>query len=157
MPKNQAAITCVSVLVCDDFFRDIATQKLAIWGTFNEVSAAVVPARHPRLCVLVTLTNGRGVRNIGISIERASDREAVIEIGGPMVFKSPLDIVEVGIVLQQLVFQTFGKYWVCVKENGEIRAQRPFLVRKLKKPKKQRGSGDERNDDQRPSGPSESA
>lgn len=145
MPKNQAPITCLSVLVCDDFFRDAATQKLAIWGTFNDIWAHAVPCRHLRLCVLATITNGRGTRNVGISIEKASTSAALVEMSGPMEFKSPLDIVEIAIAFQGLIFDEFGKYWVCVKEDGQVRVQRPFFVRKAKKPRKpkKRGNGND--------------
>jgi hypothetical protein len=135
------------------FFRDVKTKKLAIWGVFDAIGTDTVPAVHPSLCVLATLTNGRGVRNVGISIEKASDGVAVIEIGGPMQFQSPLDIVEFGIIFKNLTFLSFGKYWVSVKEDGRIIAQRPFFVRKVKKPKKQRGSSDGHGNDEGPTGP----
>jgi hypothetical protein len=139
MRKKQAQITCLSVLVCDDFFRDATTQKLAIWGTFNEIRAEATPCRHPRLCVVVTITSGRGVRNVGVAIETAStEKAALVEMAGPMEFKSPLDIVEIGLAFQNLIFPEFGKYFVCIKEDGTTLAQRPFHVKKLKKPRKPR-------------------
>src|SRR5688500_10813546 len=113
MPQNRAPITCVSVVVCDDGFRDQGSGKLALWGTFNSVSAPAVPCTHPRLCVFASITNGRGTRDVRISIERATDSEPVIQIAGPMRFTGPLEIVDISIVLNGVVFSEFGKYWVC--------------------------------------------
>jgi hypothetical protein len=145
MAKNSPSVTCVSIIICDDIFEDKGTNKKALWGTFNYVSSMEVPVTHPRMCLFVTITNGRGVRNIGVSIEKASSSEPIIEINGPMQFSSPLDIVDLSLSLHNLVFPEFGKYWVTVKDEGRILSQRSFTVKKLKKMKKRGGRDEQPN------------
>jgi hypothetical protein len=143
MARNQAPITCISVLVCDDAFRDMTTKKVALWGIFNEINTQSVPC-VVRLCIAATLTNGRGKRNVCVSIERASDNEPVVEISGPMEFKSPLDIVDMHIKIIGVKFNRFGKHWVSVKEDERVLSQRPFFVQKLgKKRRKDSGEADD--------------
>jgi hypothetical protein len=145
MARTVPPITCVSVIVCDDIFIDGTSHKKAIWGTFDSVFTKVVPAIHPKLSLFVTLTNGRGSRHISVGIERASNSEVIVEVGGPMEFQSPLQIVDVNLSFYRVVFPAFGKYWVTVKEDGRVLAQRPFMVMKVKRPKR-RGRQDEHSE-----------
>jgi hypothetical protein len=136
MPRNHPLLTCVSITICDDIFQDVTTKKYALWGTFNVIVSNAVPVVHPRISLFVTITNGRGTKNLGISIEKARTGESIVEMSGPMQFKSPLDIVDIPISLANVGFDEFGKYWVCVKDNGRPLAQRPFNVTKMKKNKR---------------------
>jgi hypothetical protein len=144
MAKNIALIQCVSLVICDDVIRDQVTNKAAIWGSFNEIYTRKLPAVHPRLCVFATLTSGRGTRNVGVAIEKANTGKALIELVGPMQFKSPLDLVDIVVVLQRMPIAEYGKYWVMVKEGGVTIGQRPFFVKKVKphRAKKKRGNHD---------------
>lgn len=120
--------TCLSVIVCDDIYRDEDTKKLAILGAFNTIQAQRFPARHERMNVLFTLTNGKGEYDLSLAIEHAESGEPIIEMKGPLVLESPLGISDFNVVMQGVIFPSAGKYWVCVKVNGQVIAQRPFLV-----------------------------
>jgi hypothetical protein len=134
-------ITCVSVIICDDIFKDQMSGKIAIWGSFNNIVTSKLPATHPRMSIFVTITNGRGQRNLAVCIENARTSESIVEISGPMQFRSPLDIIDLVIGLHRVNFSEYGKYWVAVKEDGRLLAQRPFMV--MKKPKKRKGKNDD--------------
>jgi hypothetical protein len=122
--------TCIAVVICDDIFTDKRSNKKAIWGTFNSITADRVPFIHPKLSVLVTLTNGRGTRDIRLAIDHEQSNETMMEIGGPMIFKDgPLQIVELALGFKGVPFTRFGKYWLSVKSGSQIIGQRPFFVR----------------------------
>jgi hypothetical protein len=142
MPNPVPPITCVSIIICDDIFRDEKSHKIALWGTFNSIFTPSVPFTHPRMSLFLTITNGRGAKDVAVCIENARTGESVFEVRGPMRFTSPLDIVDLNLELHSITFPRFGKYWVAVKEEERVVAQRPFNVVKLNKRKK-KGQSDE--------------
>ena len=122
---------CLSIIVCDDIYRDEETKKLVIVGTFNNIKAAEFPCRHGQLSVLFTLTNGRGAYDLALGIEHAESGCALIEMRGPLTLEDPLQIADFNVKLAGVEFPAPGKYWVCVRINGELVRQRPFLVRRV--------------------------
>lgn len=129
MKPNPEKLTCISIIVCDEVYRDEATKKLVIIGTFNEIIAPAVPCQHPRMTVLFTLTNARGEYDLSLTIEHEKSGHQVIGFSGPMKVDEPLRISDINIELRDLVFPEVGKYWVIVKADGEIIQERPLGVR----------------------------
>lgn len=130
MERNPEKLTCVSMVICDDIYRDEHTKKLIIVGAFNNISAPSMPCRHPRMHVLLTLTNGQGKYDVSLSIEHEETGHKVIEIRGPLKIENPLSIQDMNVILQDVGFQQEGKYWVVLRADEEIIQQRPFTVSK---------------------------
>ncbi len=131
MSKAPEQPECLSVIVCDEIFRDEQSKKLIIVGTFNVIRALGMPTTHPRLSVLFTLTNGRGTYDLCLRIESAATGVPVAEVRGPLKLDDPLQIADFHIELASLVFPEAGKYWVCVIVDGETIRQRPFVVEQI--------------------------
>jgi len=128
MTANPEKLTCISVVVCDEVYRDERTKKLIAVGLFNNIVAGSVPCKHQRITVLFSLTNGRGDYNLRLAIEHEGTGSKVAEITGPFKAKDPLTIADMHVVLDGTVFPEKGKYWVTVSADGEILQQRPFWV-----------------------------
>jgi hypothetical protein len=122
---------CLSVIICDDIYRDEDTKKLIIVGTFNTIHPHRFPWTHPKMCVLFTLTNGRGEYRMSLSVEHARSGVEIARISGPLKMTQPLAISDFNVVFQNLPFTTDGKYWVSVKVDDTIIMQRPFVVMAL--------------------------
>jgi len=122
-------LTCVSILVCDDVYRDEQTKKLVIVGTFNQITTASFPCMHPKMSVLFTLTNGNGTYDVALAIEHEESATMIAELKGPLQVTDPLAINDVIVQFVGAVFPKAGKYWVVLKANGEIIGQRPFMVK----------------------------
>lgn len=129
MSRNPEKLTCVSIIVCDDVYRDERTKRLIIVGTFSRITTAALPCRHQRMVVLFTLTNGRGRYELSLGIEHEQTGQVIVEVNGPLQQENPLAINEINVTLDNLVFPHEGKYWVVVKADKEIIGQRPFIVR----------------------------
>jgi hypothetical protein len=142
MAKLPPPITCISIIICDDILRDENSHKVALWGTFNQIFAQKSPFVHPRMSIFLTITNGRGVKDVAVCVENASTGESVFEVRGPMRFNGPLDIVDLNLELRALSFPRFGKYLVCLKEGHVPVAQRPFMVVKNGR-RKRKGNSNE--------------
>ncbi len=140
MPPNPELPECVSIILCDDIYRDERTKKLVIVGTFNNINAHALPAIHQKLTVLFTLTNARGEYEIALGIENARTGDLIVEMKGPAQLPDPLKIIDFNIELVGLPIPEAGKYWVVLKANDEIIAQRPFTVTKVS----QEGEGEKK-------------
>lgn len=130
MERNPERLTCVSMVICDDIYRDEHTKKLIIVGAFNNISAPSMPCIHRRMHVLLTLTNGQGNYDVSLSVEHEKTGHKIIEIRGPMKIEDPLSIHDTNVELQNVGFQEEGKYWVVLRADEEIIQQRPFTVSK---------------------------
>jgi len=127
MAPNAELPKCISIILCDDVFRDERSKKLVIVGTFSNINGSL-PVLHSRMCVLFTLTNGRGDFDFCLSIEHAETERALVQVQGPMTLRSPLDIIDYNVELLGTRFDVAGKYAVNLKANGELIATRPFFV-----------------------------
>jgi hypothetical protein len=131
MAGNPERLTCVSIILCDDIFRDESTRKLVLVGTFNLIRARAFPCVHPRMCILFSLTGGRGDYQLSVTVEHERSGVEVLKMDGPLRVSNPLAIVDFDVRLSNLELPAGGKYWVCVRSDGEIVGQRPFDVTAL--------------------------
>jgi hypothetical protein len=128
MARNPRKPTCISILICDDVYRDEITKKLVVVGTFNRINAESFPCKHGRVVVLFSITDGQGEYELSLSIEHERSGVEVARIRGPITIHDPLAIHDINVTLDKLQFVEPGKYWVMVKVDGEIIQQRPFFV-----------------------------
>ncbi len=126
MANNAEKLTCVSIIICDDIYRDERTKKLVIVGTFSTIQPITFP-HHQKLHILMTLTNGNGEYDVALRVVHEESDQAVVEVRGPMKIDTPLRITEINVPMV-VPLTAAGKYWVEVISDGEILAQRPFIV-----------------------------
>jgi len=119
---------CISVIVCDDVYRDELTKKLVVVGTFNTIVASQLPCAHPGFHALLTLTDGVGAFELGVAIEHAESGNKLVEMKGPAELTDPLQITDIDLSFHDVSFPVAGKYWLTVAVEGEIINQRPFIV-----------------------------
>jgi hypothetical protein len=126
---NPEKLTCLSIVVCDEVYRDEITKKLILVGTLNAIVSNDVPCRIPKLTVMFSLTNGKGNYNVVVTIEHADTGQEIVSLGGPLRVEDPLAVMDMVMPLVNVAFPVEGKYWVVVKADGEILVQRPIWVK----------------------------
>lgn len=131
MKSNPEKLTCVSIMICDEVYRDEATKKLIVVGTFNTITATTLPCTHPQMVVLFTLANGQGKYELSFSVEHESTGHTMTELKGPLEINDPLGVMDINVTLKGLAFAREGRYWVILSADGEIVGQRPFWLRVL--------------------------
>ncbi len=119
---------CISVLICDDVYRDEATKKLVIVGTFNQIHAPEIPCRHQRMHVLFSLADGHGEFDLCVRVEHAESGNTLVEMRGPAQLTDRLQITDINIVLENLEFAAPGKYWISILADDDEIGARPFFV-----------------------------
>lgn len=132
MTSNPEKLSCISIIICDEVYRDERTKKQVIIGTFNRITTPSVPCGHARMVVLFSVTNGNGNYHLTLRVEHEQTGHTVAEINGPFKIDDPLAISDISVELRNLVFPNEGKYWVELKADGEILQTRPFIVQKKK-------------------------
>ncbi len=131
MNSNPEKLECVSIILCDDVYRDEATKKLVIIGTFNRIYASDFPALHQQMVVLFSLTNAKGSYELWLRISNEATGQDICRIGGPFVQENPLAMVDVNVKLRGVQFPEPGKYWVVLESDREVLRQRPFVVERF--------------------------
>ncbi len=131
MEPNPEKLSCISIIICDEVYRDEVTKKLVIVGTFNRIATQGLPCQHPAMTVLFTLTNGRGKYDLSLSIEHEKTGATIAELRGPVEVTDPLMMSDVSVKLGNVTFPEAGKYWVTLKADEEIIQQRPFAIKLL--------------------------
>lgn len=128
--RDQAGeqLTCISIILCDDVYRDELTKKMVIVGTFNNIFAAKLPVEHPKMCVLFTVTNGNGTYDVSLAIEHEASGREIVRVGGPIDVRNPLAIHDVNVDIRGVKLSEAGKYWIILRSGEAILQQRPFHV-----------------------------
>lgn len=119
---------CVSMLICDDVFRDARTGKQVIVGTFNQITCHSLPHKHPRLWIVFSITDSRATIDLSLSIEHEESGCSLVTVQGPYHSDNPLAIHDIDVELMGVEFQQTGKHWVMLRSGGAIICQRPFWV-----------------------------
>ena len=126
--KAKPLPSVMSVNICDLIIRDELTKKVSLIGLFNTIRAPSFPFRHPQLHIHITLTNGHGSYQAEVRFMNAELNKPIAGMRGELVFKSPLQIVEMNLFWQRLNFVKPGDYIVEILCDGELIGTRKFIV-----------------------------
>lgn len=118
----------LAILVCDTVIRDAETSKCSLVGLFNRIIAKKFPCNHPQLHVFVSLTNGHGRSPGELQLVHRATGNIVVKLSGPVVFPSPLDVVDLNFELSNLTLPEPGPYCFDFYCHGERIGSRPFDV-----------------------------
>jgi hypothetical protein len=128
MMKKSEKVIGLALIVCDEVIEDKLTSKKSLIGMFNRITAIEFPCKHLGLHVFVSLTGGRGERNVELRCVDQSNLKPLFGAKGKIKFINPNAIVEINFHLQNAVFPKPGKYafeFFC--EDDWVLA-RPFIV-----------------------------
>lgn len=126
--SSPVALTCISMILCESAHRIDRTGNLILVNVFNVLRLSAFPAHQPRLALLFSLTGGHGKYNLRIAINSATNNVAVIDSTQQIVMKDPLAVVDVIAEMEGVRIPQPGKFWLELHANGELIAQRPFIV-----------------------------
>ena len=111
----------LSINICDSVIRDEVTKKVSLIGLFNTIKASRLPCMHPLLHIHVALTNGHGKYATDVRFVSLDDNKTLFGMKGDLLFQNPLQVVELIVCMQQLVFEKAGEYAVEVLcDNSEV-------------------------------------
>jgi hypothetical protein len=126
-PLGHECPTCVAIVICNEVIEDKWTNNKSLIGLFNSVSAQQLPAHHPRMFVMVSLTDGRGDWKVVIEIASPSGKK-VFEAEGQMRFDDPIAVHDLVVEVRGLPLPEEGEYYVGLTCGGRFLVSRRFTV-----------------------------
>jgi hypothetical protein len=119
---------CLALVLADAIWRDQATQKRTILGTFSALFAAQFPASQ-NMSVYCALTDGRGITKVELRIVDIQDEDLPIASATAEVdFSDSRMVVEIDTILGGVVFPHPGEYRIQMLGAGDLMMERRLVV-----------------------------
>ena len=125
--------TAIALVVCDNIYSEPG-GKTALVGLFNGISAHKFPVLHPRMAVFASVTDLRAGSTAKLEIVHAEDDSVVVAAEGPFPEGlSPLTVVDMNFIFNNIIFKEEGTYFIRFWANEHLLMMRPFQVSLIKK------------------------
>ena len=122
---------CVAIVICNEIIEDKRTSNKTLVSLFNSIGVASLPATHPRLFLMASLTNLREEMPICFSIKGPSGREILRVNGGATSGGDPLAVIDLIVEVLGLSIQEEGVHFVDVLTGDKLLGSRRFSVQKM--------------------------
>lgn len=118
---------CVAIVLCNDCIEDKRTNNKTLIGLFNAITVQTTPALHPRMVVLVSITNASKNLTMLLSIRSPSGEESTrVEAHFPA--SDPLAAYDIVFELNGVMINEPGTHHVDVLCDGVYLGGRRFDV-----------------------------
>jgi hypothetical protein len=122
-------------LICDYVIHETGTNKKSLIGIFGQVTSPRFPFRHPRISVYANITDAHGTYDLTLRLVRLRDGKVLFEAKGLRVtVGDPLQVSELGMNLDGVVFDEAGKYEFALYANDQFLQSKPFQVVQIAAP-----------------------
>lgn len=108
----------LAINICDTVIRDESTKKVSLIGLFNVIGSSTFPCTHSSMHIYMALTGGHGNHEMEVKLVRVEDQQAVMVMRGPIEFANPLQVAEVNLRWEKVIFEKSGEYSVEVFCDG---------------------------------------
>ncbi len=124
--------TPIALVICDNIYHEPG-GKTALVGLFNNITAHSLPVRVPRMAVFASLTDLREGSVAKLEIVHAENDKVIVAAQGPFPpGYSPITVVDMNFIFNDLVFPEEGTYYFRVWANDHLLVMRPFEVKLVK-------------------------
>lgn len=116
-------------LLCDYVLHEAGTNKKSLIGIFEQVNTPRLPFRHGRMSVYANIADAHGAYDMTLRLVRLRDGKVMLEAKGMRIQVSdPLQVSELGMNLEGIVFEEEGKYEFALYANELFLQSKPFRV-----------------------------
>jgi len=119
---------CVAIIICNEIIEDKRTSNKTLVSLFNSIGVPSLPATHPRLFLLASLTNLREELPIGFSIKSPSGHELLRIDGRASNGGDPLGVIDLVVEVLGLTLGEEGVHFVDVISGDTLLGSRRFTV-----------------------------
>jgi hypothetical protein len=126
-PQGREKPLCVALVICDAVIEDRRSGNKTLVGLFNGIMAPSLPALHPRLFLMASLTSGTGSWEFSFRVASPSGRE-VMRMGDVVRFGDPLLVHDLVVEVRNLPLEEAGVYFVDLLLSETPIANRRFTV-----------------------------
>jgi len=119
----------LALLVCDTIIQEKQTNKRSLIGLFDRLYTKNLPCVHPSLSIFVSLTSGRGSYDCEVVCRHQETDTNALAVKGKVVFKDPMQVVDLVFNVQGVCFRNSGEYWLEFRiESVPIMMRRIFIM-----------------------------
>lgn len=131
--SSQIKPTPIALVLCDAIYQEPG-GKTALVGLFSNIRTLLgFPVKHPRMAVFASVTGLRGKSTAKLEIVHGENDTCILTATGEFSEDtSPLNIVDMNFIFNNVVFPVEGTYYIRFWCNDHLLLQRPFNVSKAK-------------------------
>ena len=119
---------CVAIIICNEIIEDKRTSNKTLVSLFNSIGVSSLPATHPRLFLMASLTNLRDELPISVSIKSHTGQE-ILRINGKADGEGdPLAVIDLIVEVLGLSLQEEGVHFVDIMTGDRLLGSRRFSV-----------------------------
>jgi hypothetical protein len=126
-PLKSSPPTCLSVVLCNEIIEDKRTNNKTLVSLFNGIVVNSLPATHPRMSVMASLTDARGKWPVSFIVRAPSGAE-LLRFDGEAAFQDPLSVLDISVEIQGLALPESGVYFVDIMTGTFPLGHRRFTV-----------------------------
>lgn len=126
-PKNGESPVCLAINICNEVIVDARTNNKSLISCFNGIVAQSIPAVHPRMFIMVSLTNVFANTEFTISARDPNYAE-VMQFKAQIAASDPIAVHDLMIEVQNFNLPLAGTYFVDVLQGDTLLSERRFLV-----------------------------
>jgi len=125
-----SAPACIALILCHEVIVDERTKNKSVIGIFNHIFAHSVPTIHPRVAVLASLTDGRGISPIDLFWSNETTQKLGFRMSGNVDFskQDARSVVDLVFDLPGLPIDGFGQFVLEVKSGDAVLSTRRVLI-----------------------------
>lgn len=109
----------LAINICDMVIRDELTKKVSLIGLFSLIGSSNFPCTHPLMHVYLALTEGHGKHDMEVRLIRVEDEKLIAGVVGSVEFADPLQVAELNLIWQNILFEKPGEYSVQIFCKGD--------------------------------------
>src|SRR5579884_2503906 len=97
----------VATLVCNEIIEDKRTGNKTVVGIFNAIGASQLPATHPRMNVMASVTNAPNEIQVTLVL-RGPEGKEMLKADATVPARGPGDVVDLVFELNNVTFNEYG-------------------------------------------------
>ena len=118
---------CVATVICNEIIEDKRTGNKSIIGIFNAIATTLVPATHPRMTVMASVTNAEREITVRLILRGPEGRE-MLSAEARVPTRGPGEVVDLLFELNNITFDEFGDYVFELIYGVKVIGARRFMV-----------------------------
>ena len=118
-----------AIVVCDTIIEDRNTGKKSLIGIFTHLASKEFPCNYPSMSIYFCITDAAGNYTFSLKLVHLDQDKQIAEGTLPTIeIKDRLQIVDYGITMLRVQFQTPGRYDFRLFANDEFIGNKDFVV-----------------------------
>ena len=129
--KNKTASdkpVCVAIIICNEVIEDKRSSNKTLVSLFNSIAVSALPAMHPRLFLMASLTNLGEDEPISFSVKSPSGKEIMHMDGSASSDGDRLGSIDLVVEVLGLTVGEMGVHSVDVLSGDTLLGSRRFSV-----------------------------